>query len=89
MGEIKITEEVVEYNAMEASVFELFRIEMRRFTQSKKAGWYAYIHEDGVYTFKWVDHEDAEKISTSYLELLKRDGWNVAMNAAVIEDAFK
>lgn len=87
-GEIAITDEVVKYNAMEASVFDLFKIEMRRFTKSKKAGWYAYKHENGIYYFKWIDWEHEEQITDKYLTALKNDGWTTGITRNVIEDAF-
>lgn len=87
-GEIAVTEETVKYNKMELSVFGIFKLQLKHFTKSHKAGWYAYKKDKGIYYFKWTDHEDAENIKQSYLLRLKKDGWNVSMSAAVIEDAF-
>ena len=88
-GQIAISEDIVKYNKMEYSVFDLFRIELRRFTTSRRAGWYAYIKIDGIYYFKWVDHEDGEKITKRYLEALRNDGYCIGMSSTAIEDAFK
>lgn len=87
-GQIAICEDVVKFNRMGYSVFDLFRIELSRFTKSHKAGWYAYIKRDGIYYFLWVDHEDGEKISSKYLESLKKDGYAIGMGATVIQDFF-
>jgi hypothetical protein len=88
-GQIAISEDVVKFNRMECSVFDLFRIELKRFTTSPRAGWYAYIKRDGVYYFKWIDHENEERITKKYLESLRKDGYCIGMGATAIEDAFR
>jgi len=87
-GEIAITEELVKYNDIGYSVFNLFGMELKRFTKSFLAGWYAYKFEKGIHYFKWRD-ENSKLSSDKYMIALKKDGYQLGFTSEVIENAFK
>ena len=70
-GQIAITEDLVNQNKMGWGIFDFFKHQLKSFTSSITAGWYAYKLEDGIYSFRWCDQDD--RPSKGYLKALERD----------------
>lgn len=87
-GSIAIPEEVVKNNQMGWTVFDFLKRGLKRYTDSPRAGWYAYRLRDGVYQFLWTDEHLPSEF---FMKELEKDGWNtsVRITSQVITDAFK
>jgi hypothetical protein len=72
-GQIAISKINVRYNKMGWNIFDFFKFELRYWSTSPRAGWYAYILRDGIYYFLWSDNDYHP--SQKYLDSLKKDGW--------------
>lgn len=74
-GQIAIPKIEVDQNQIGFTVYDFFKSEVRKFTNSILVGWYAMKLKDDIYYFKWCDHKDRPK--REYLKALQENGWEI------------